>query len=355
MKISLVYLGKQGGGALFTENAYRFGREAGLVNCAFLSNQNELLSQYENFSLISTAPIAHNLKNLALVPFLSLIQVYKSIRWALKTREDLILFVMPSPFDLVTMLIIKVVNRKIVFICHETSSHQGERWPTKGAINLRAHLAKLIISLSPGETLKLSKIFPSGKIHELWHPIFNVLKFEKPSEIEQGFLGPPVFLFIGRLKAYKGIDRLIKAWDKTISGSLVIAGDGKFSHELPENTLLINRWLSEGEIAYLIEKADVVIFPYTSASQSGLIPFARNKGKTIIASRLTGFVQQLAGYSNQTIWIDGQDTLSLRLALQDFSNRTTSSEDFQEKTQEDGSMVAFLGRIRETWLLKQTI
>ena len=355
MKISLVYFGKQGGGALLTENAFRFGREAELVNRVFLSQQNELLSKFQDFSRISTVQIAHNLSSLALVPFLSLIQVYKSLRWALKTREDLIIFVMPSPFDLLTMLIIKRINSKIVFVCHEASAHQGERWPTKRAVDIRARLARLIITLSPGETLELSKSFPPKKIYELSHPIFSLTKAERPSELNLGDLKSPLFIFIGRFKHYKGIGRLTSAWDGTLEGNLIIAGDGRFEYKLPKKALLINRWLSEGEIEYLMEKADVVVFPYTSASQSGLIPVARSKGKLIIASRLTGFVEQLAGYSNKTIWIDSQDTASLRRALGDFLKIAPSSRNSQEKEQEGSSMVAFLDSIRETWESKQTI
>ena len=111
-------------------------------------------------------------------------------------------------------------------------------------------------------------------------------------------------LFIGRIRPYKGIGVLLRAFrDAKIDPSirLVIAGDGAFSAE--ESALLrevahrdvrvINRWLEPEEIPELVAQARFVVLPYTSATQSGIVPLSSAFGVPAIASATGGIVEQV--------------------------------------------------------------
>lgn len=105
-----------------------------------------------------------------------------------------------------------------------------------------------------------------------------------------------VVLFFGRILPYKGVEFLISAF-KLIKSQyphlqLIIAGDGKPYFDLennPENFTFINKHLTDEEIVELNTLSDVVVCPYISASQSGIVMTSFLFGKPIIASRVGAF------------------------------------------------------------------
>jgi glycosyltransferase involved in cell wall biosynthesis len=349
VKLSLVYLGKRGGGALLAENAFRFGRESGLVNRIFVSSNNQLMHPYKDDFYLTRTPIVHSLGSLYKLPISLIVQICKSVHWAISTRADLIVFVMPSPFDIVTMSVIRMFNRKIIFICHETSAHEGENWPTENAISRRVKKSDLVVTLSQSESKKLANSPWVKNLKQLWHPVIDLPAPDCPPEVASLDLAKPVFLFIGRFKTYKGLQDLVAAWHGGLSGQLIIAGEGNFVGAVENNTLMINRWLTDGEISFLLNLSDVVVFPYISASQSGLIPIARFKGKTIIATMQPGFTEQLNGYLEKTIWVKGSGVKPLRNAIEEFIQGYANQAVLREISELDHSMVAFLREVKETW------
>lgn len=87
-----------------------------------------------------------------------------------------------------------------------------------------------------------------------------------------------VVLYYGNISSYKGIEVLLSAMQLIANDKnrlkLIIAGEGSFSYSIPPAIVdmqLINRHLSNKEIADLNEIATVVVCPYLSASQSGVV------------------------------------------------------------------------------------
>ena len=97
-------------------------------------------------------------------------------------------------------------------------------------------------------------------------------------------------LFFGRVDAYKGIDILIQAYlesSKLQRFKLVIAGRGQDSLNKTfqnKNIIRINRFIDDEEINYLFHKSSVVVYPYISATMSGVLSlsFYYNK-KTVLS------------------------------------------------------------------------
>jgi len=109
-------------------------------------------------------------------------------------------------------------------------------------------------------------------------------------------------LFFGRIDKYKGISRLLSAYqaaydeDNTIS-PLVIAGNGALTEQDIQiisnnnNIYLINRFVENSEMLWLLTNCSFVVLPYIEASQSGVIPLAYYYGKPVIASKIPGLTE----------------------------------------------------------------
>jgi glycosyltransferase involved in cell wall biosynthesis len=350
--MSLVYLGKRGGGALLAENCYRVGSNSDFVNRILISSKNELIFSSNSMNRVTSIPVSHDIYSFFRLPFNLIYQFFVSVYWAYKTRDDLIILLMPSPFDLLTILVIKIFNDKIIMICHDASAHDGESWPTVGAIKHRARLSNFVVALSTGEASRLRKMCPSVNISVIQHPELEIFVETEPLEIFGKTFQKPIFLFIGRIKRYKGIERLIESWSSQKLGTLLIAGEGDVKVALPENTFLINRWLAESEILYLIKFSDVVIFPYLSASQSGLIPLVRKSNKIVISSKMTGLMEQLEGYEANTIWIKESSVVGLSRSLNEYFDLERQFNYGEASETYHVSILAFLKGIQETWEMK---
>lgn len=103
-------------------------------------------------------------------------------------------------------------------------------------------------------------------------------------------------LFFGRIEAYKGIDVLYNAWcdceDLNKEKILVIAGSGDiyFSRRADErNVIFINRYIQDEEVADLYHNAVCSVYPYISASQSGVLSLSCFFKIPILASNVPFF------------------------------------------------------------------
>ena len=90
----------------------------------------------------------------------------------------------------------------------------------------------------------------------------------------------PYILFFGRIEEYKGLaflyDAFIKTPDLHENYSLVIAGKGDlpFERKVDNNVIIINRYIDDTEVGYLYRSARCVVYPYISATQSGVLSLA---------------------------------------------------------------------------------
>lgn len=102
----------------------------------------------------------------------------------------------------------------------------------------------------------------------------------------------PTLLFYGFIKPYKGLDTLAEAYkilgSFTSSFNLIIAGAGAdpalnyFKEK--KDVVVLNRFLTDEEMMYLNRISDVVLLPYHSASQSGIVLTSFMFGNPIIST-----------------------------------------------------------------------
>ena len=149
------------------------------------------------------------------------------------------------------------------------------------------------------------------------------------------------YLFFGRIDKYKGIGNLLNAYkDSNCEYPLVIAGSGNLTEEETilcnecKNVLLINRYILDGEMKWLINNSMAVCLPYIEATQSGVIPLAYYYKKPVLVSDLAGLTQFVVsgctGYINSDAdeWIKCFDNYKAN----DYEEMKTSIREYYKKT-----------------------
>ena len=129
------------------------------------------------------------------------------------------------------------------------------------------------------------------------HPPTGVVS-ERPADLVGDASAGDFYLFFGRIDEYKGLGRLLRAYDAcTKSRPLVVAGSGALSGEesalvgeMP-GVIVLNRFISDGERVWLFEHCLCVCLPYIEASQSGVLAMAYRYGKPVIVSDLDGLTE----------------------------------------------------------------
>lgn len=94
-------------------------------------------------------------------------------------------------------------------------------------------------------------------------------------------------LFFGSVNSYKGVELLIRAFESSPSNKkykMVIAGKGLEYPNKSSNIIRINRFIEDDEIALLFKRAKLVVYPYISATMSGVLSLAYYFNKLVLAS-----------------------------------------------------------------------
>lgn len=166
-----------------------------------------------------------------------------------------------------------------------------------------------------------SKCIPFGCFETL-------LLYRKTSSLEFTFNNDyPTFLYFGYIKPYKGLDLLAEACRKLNEGkvcyNLIIAGGGddpnlSFFKSL-NNCVLLNRFMNDDEMAYLNEISDVVLLPYKTASQSGIVPTSFMFGNPIIATNV-GALGEVIKHDVNGILVEPDNPISFAKAINTLAN-----------------------------------
>ena len=126
---------------------------------------------------------------------------------------------------------------------------------------------------------ELKNSFRQAKVH--FHDFPTLVSFQ----VKNGTVIPPeinniekrYILFFGRIEEYKGVKYLYEAFINSEELSkqyyLVIAGKGElpFKHLKNDKIVIINRYIKDEEISTLYQNAACVVYPYISATQSGVM------------------------------------------------------------------------------------
>ncbi|MDH8702277.1 glycosyltransferase involved in cell wall biosynthesis [Dysgonomonadaceae bacterium PH5-43] len=154
----------------------------------------------------------------------------------------------------------------------------------------------------------LISIKPDAKYIFKQHPLYNHFgnKLEKDEAKDRLFLDKDkrTLLFFGLIRDYKGLDILLDAMNiLDDSYQLVIAGEPYGSFEkyqiqinnssAKDRIKLICKYISDDEVPALFSAADLLVLPYKSATQSGVIPVAYHFEVPTVATDVGGLKMTL--------------------------------------------------------------
>ncbi|UKI44925.1 MAG: glycosyltransferase [Porphyromonadaceae bacterium] len=114
---------------------------------------------------------------------------------------------------------------------------------------------------------------------------------------------------------------------------LVLAGNGIYYFPRPtskEGVIMINRFVDDKELADLFQKAAVVVYPYISATQSGVISIASFFKKPIVLSDVDYFKEVAENQPGATFFKKGDIDDMARAIKEALATRVSSEKIFTD-------------------------
>lgn len=197
-------------------------------------------------------------------------------------------------------------STKILFMCHNVFPHERfpmDRFLTKTVLKRGDHF--IVHSSLDEEDLKSIK--PSADVRRTVLPTFNTFKQQDMTrEQAREILDIPedrkILLFFGFVREYKGLKYLIDAMpeikEKVSNVRLFVVGD--FAGDKDEYIKLIedkgvsddisifDGYIPDKEVEKFFAASDLVVLPYVSATQSGIVQIAYNFEKPVVATNVGG-------------------------------------------------------------------
>lgn len=203
-----------------------------------------------------------------------------------------VVIVMSSPWDLFLGKKLEKSGVQVVRIIHDANPHPGEKFPPNFWIGLLTKDCSRIVTLSNYVARQLST---NHKVDSTKIIVCSFLTPKIQKYQDKNALSPRKILLIGRGKKYQGQKLLEEAWNLIDKADkiLVIAGEGFKPNPKHLDIEYKNWWMTREEMIDEISSSDLVVFPYTEASQSGTIPICRALGKPVVVTPVGGLMEQV--------------------------------------------------------------
>ncbi len=192
---------------------------------------------------------------------------------------------------------------KIVFICHNVTPHERHR-ADRALTRFALSCAHRLIVHAESQRTEAQRLLPHAEIVCHPHPPYDQFRLrglsQRQARAELGLDGR-VLLFFGHVRAYKGLQYLLRALPEVLAEvevTLVIAGEfyeprGPYddlirSLGLATHVRVIDRYILNEEVEAYFVACDLVVCPYTSGSQSGVVQIAHSFHKPVVCSDVGG-------------------------------------------------------------------
>jgi len=225
-------------------------------------------------------------------------------------RPDLVLYSWWHPFFAPSFGSIAHLARLLggtpsCFLCHNALPHESSRLD-RILLRYVFSAGRVFITHSQQDHDDLRALRPDAIVRQNPHPTYDVFARQQPPAADEaqrklGLDGKRVLLFFGFIRAYKGLDVLLEAVHRLEADKgyhLVVVGEFYEDAEKYRPALdalrrrgqltLVDRYVPNEEVPLYFSAADVVMIPYLSATQSGIIQIAYAFGKPVVATTVGG-------------------------------------------------------------------
>ncbi|MGO3362169.1 MAG: glycosyltransferase [Corynebacterium sp.] len=240
-------------------------------------------------------------------------------RWIRARGVGRVVCVMESVYQSLALPVLIPRSTEYVACIHDGSAHPGEENIVQ-TIGRRNELrrADRIVTFSDAVTGVLSDQV-SVPISTGTHPPFDLQDAAtEPRDLPDGTAGErvPVIGLFGRLQKYKGIDVALEAMrilrDRGAPPcELQIIGSGPEERlrdtPLGGEATWDNRWIPEEEVTDIVRSFDIMLLPYTEASQSGPVTLALAHAVPCVGTPVGAIPSQVEGFGVVTDSISPAD------------------------------------------------
>ena len=222
---------------------------------------------------------------------------------------DLVLFRFWLPFFApafsgVAKKIRKYSDATIMAICDNIIPHEERLLDTRLTKRFFGFIDSFIV-LSKKVENELLSFVPEAKYKYSPHPIYSIFNntlSKEQAKAELKLATKKVLLFFGLIREYKGLDILINAMEKIKTEledyTLLIVGEcyeneNKYTELIKKAGITDNvkchySFIPDNEVGKYFSAADVVVLPYKTASQSGIVQIAYHFDTPVIVSNVGG-------------------------------------------------------------------
>jgi glycosyltransferase involved in cell wall biosynthesis len=250
-----------------------------------------------------------------------------------KENPDLVVFDWWHPFFgpchfVISFLLKNKLRSKILFITENFVSHEGH-FMDKVLTRIGLNNAGGFLALSGKVADELNEIKGARKVYRSELPVYDCYQTSESSKeqiLNQIGLSKSdkILLFFGYVRKYKGLDILLNAAPEIFkldsNFKLLVVGEfydnpeDYFSlitkHQIESKVTIINRFVSNEEVQNYYSIADLVVLPYRSATQSGILNIAYGFGKPVLVTNVGGLSEFVENESTGII-VAPESTMAL--------------------------------------------
>lgn len=221
---------------------------------------------------------------------------------------------------------------RVIYVCDNVTPHEHRgvdglltRWglsQVDGALVMSDAVRQDLLRFRPGMPNRLVK-----------HPLYS--QFGSPEDPQQarralGLAGDTI-LFFGFIRAYKGLDVLLRALPLVKRPvTLCVAGEFYESRApydkliaelgLADRVRILDRFAGEAEVRQYFSACDAAVLPYRTATQSGVIPLAYALECPVITTRVGG-LPEVVEEGGTGLMVPPEDPAALAAAIDAFYAR----------------------------------
>jgi D-inositol-3-phosphate glycosyltransferase len=237
---------------------------------------------------------------------------WRTARRAARERPDVLLFKYWMPFfapafGTIARRVKKSTPARVLFVCDNIVPHERTRIDLPLTRYALAPVDGFVV-MSEAVRRDLLAIRPDASWRLVPHPVYDVFGERSDKETARARLGlpagKPLILFFGYIRAYKGLDLLLRAMPairERVAAELVVAGEfyeGEERHRrlaaelgLAEAVHFHADYIPEERVALYFSAADVVVLPYRTATQSGIVQIAYQLDTPVICTDVGGLAE----------------------------------------------------------------
>jgi glycosyltransferase involved in cell wall biosynthesis len=256
-------------------------------------------------------------------------------------------------FGTIAHLLNLIANTRICFLCHNVLPHESTF--VDRLLSRYAFLASsFFIVHSDEDRSNLLSLKPRAVVRKNVHPTLSIFgEFASYGKTEaRAELGiqpdKKLLLFFGLIRAYKGLKYLIEAMARVVKHlDCVLLVVGEFYEAKDEYLTLIkdlrledhiivhDEYVKNEAVSLYFGAADVVVLPYVSATQSGIVQIAFGLSKPVITTDVGGLPEAVEDGKTGFV-VDPQSPDKLAEAILKFYRGGYEAK-FSEQIRKNGS------------------